>query len=259
MRLTCIAKTDLTLGTCVRLDATTTASGIVVVACAGTSTGRMDDFLGVVTVAGRKGESVEVAIETGEIVRVQATAGSYTVGDYITMSASTSGRVAAPGKFGIAAIGFALQTVTLTEGALLTICLAKRSGLALENGNVSAEITPPISCLATTETIAQSWVLLAGSYLNSWVDFSASAFSAYTKLACGCVCFKVAIKSGTVSTQPFPNLPVGYRPISTMSFTLNKLDGTFTSLDITSAGVMTLNLLAYNAGVFGTMYWPAEG
>lgn len=259
MRLTCIAKTDLTLGTCVRLDSTTTASGIVVVACAGTSTERMDDFLGVVTVAGRKNESVEVAIETGEIVRVQATAGSYTVGDYITMSASTSGRVTAPGKYGIAAIGFAVQTVTLTEGALLTICLAKRSGLALENGNVAAEITPPISCLATTEVIAQNWTLLAGSYLNSWVDYSGTAFSAYTKLACGCVCFKVAIKSGTVSTQPFPNLPAGYRPVSTVSYVLSKLDGTFTSLDVTATGTMTLNLTAYNAGVFGAMYWPAEG
>lgn len=79
----------------------------------------------------------------------------------------------------------------------------------------------------------------AVTFTNSWVNYAAGfATATYIKDKNGFVHLKGTVKSGTVSTSMF-NLPVGYRPLEQLIFTIVN-NGAFGRVDVLANGDVVL-------------------
>jgi len=88
---------------------------------------------------------------------------------------------------------------------------------------------------------APDWVAL--TLLNSWVTFGGAFATPSVALRNGVVELKGAVKSGTITAGTvIANLPAAYRPSESRKEAVMLSGSTFGSLDVTSAGDVTINV-----------------
>ena len=127
---------------------------------------------------------------------------------------------------------------------------------ALNIGNLAILASVPISANLGATTVAPTWT--AVTYTNSWVDFTGSTTTRYTKRPDGVVRVEVKAKNGSSATAAMFTLPVGYRPgqnMQPMGYTAAA--GIACADLIASTGVFSFSV-GSTAGVFATFEFFAE-
>lgn len=124
----------------------------------------------------------------------------------------------------------------------------------LQIGSSAITASVPIKPSFTTTTVAPSWSTV--SYTNSWVDYSGSATTRYTKDAQGIVTLEVKMKTGTNGLVAF-TLPAGYRPSQVVSVVGQTLAGAISTGDLAADGTYTPTVSS-TSGVFLRAQFFAE-
>lgn len=118
---------------------------------------------------------------------------------------------------------------------------------------ITAKI-PVMGSLGST-TVAPSWSTV--TYQNSWVDYSGSLTTRYTKNANGMVLLEISMKSGSNGTVSF-NMPAGFRPSQTVIQTGSTLAGALAICELATSGDLTTDASSTSGSFFRLTYY-AEG
>lgn len=162
---------------------------------------------------------------------------------------------------GSQSVKFALQTVPVQGAASPTGGLSIQSNIngagwneVLNIGSASITASVPIKPAFTTTTVAPSWSTV--TYTNSWVDYSGSSTTRYTKDAQGIVTLEVRMKTGTNGLVAF-TLPTGYRPSQVVQVVGQTVAGAISTGDLAADGTFTPTVSS-TSGVFLRAQFYAE-
>jgi len=122
----------------------------------------------------------------------------------------------------------------------------------LQIGSSAITASVPIVPSFTTNTVTPSWSTV--TYQNSWVDYSGSLTTRYTKDAQGIVTLLIAMKTGSNSTVSF-NMPAGYRPSQTVIQTGSTLAGTIAICELATNGDLTTDVSSTSGSFFRLTYY----
>jgi hypothetical protein len=183
--------------------------------------------------AGNQKYSPTIALE-GQGWKTNATAASQSV-RYELQTIPIQGTAAPTGELRI--------SESINGGAETTL---------LQIGSSSITASVPIKPSFTTTAVAPSWSTV--TYQNSWVDYSGSLTTRYTKDAQGIVTLLIAMKTGSNGTVSF-NMPAGYRPSQTVIQIGSTLAGAIAICELATNGDLTTDVSSTSGTFFRLTYY----